>query len=1016
MRELLHYNVTFNQPEWLILLALVPLAWWLGRRSLRAGGLMPGLAALAIRSLVLIGLVLAIAEVQISRVSSRVNVFYLVDRSLSISPEELDRAIDFVNASMESRDRKRGDRVGVIAFGRDPSLLASLVEDPPQLPKRTEADVDPEHTNLADALKLAQASFPPDGAKRVVILSDGNQNYGDALAQARGLAEAAIGIDVVPLGHPDGPDVSLEKIAVSGEPRQGAPFEVRVVLDNAGHDAADRPQAVSGHLTVERRAGESTQIVSDERVTLEPGKRVFALREQLDTPDFYTYEARFVADDPSDDVQTRNNRATGFAHVRGQGRVLIVEDGAHRGQFDFLADRLRTEGLHVSVEPGSQLFGNLAELQRYDTVLLANVPRAGLNEVENVNQVSDEQIEVLVRNTQQMGSGLVMLGGSNSFGAGNWADTALEKAMPLDFHVKGLKVVPVGAIVLVVDRSGSMTGEKLEMSKAAALAAAAQLGDRDFLGVVSFDVAAEWAVPMARASDRERIARQIARLGAGGGTNMYPGMELAFAALRVTEASVKHMILLTDGQTEGTGYPQLAAAIRRAGITISTVAVGDDSARDLLASVAGAGGGKFYYARSAGALPRIFMNETRRVARPLVYEDARGFSPRVTFAHEMLRGVGDTLPPITGLVMTTPKDSPLVEVSLVSPKPDAQTPLLASWTYGLGKVVALTTDAGNRWAHAWTRWQDYDRLFGQIVRWSLRPTDDENRFVVTTQSHDGKTRVVATALDEDASSADRLELVGSLVRPDMTSEPVVLHKTAPGRYIGEFASEAPGNYLVAIATGFQLAPLRFAVSVGFSPEFKDRTTNAAFLRALAATAPKGGTAGNVLAMADADAPHATDGSASVFRSGLSLGANSRDAWQLLAFLASCMFFADVLVRRVQLSPTWLAARFRRARRPEQEKLDTRETASRLRSRKQQVADQLNRRQAASRFAPPDDSQLPAPALSAPNASHLADSPTSTVPDASKEGEHNEYIARLLKAKLGARQSRRGASLADRREE
>ncbi|HEV3137223.1 MAG TPA: VWA domain-containing protein, partial [Pirellulales bacterium] len=622
-----------------------------------------------------------------------------------------------------------------------------------------ESTVDREHTNLAGAMKLAQASFPHDTARRIVIISDGNQNMGDAIKQARALAEAGIGIDVVPIRSAAESDVAVEKVVIPADVRRGQPFDLHAVLSNtAGRGQPSAP--VEGRMQIIRKTGNREQTISDQAITLEPGKRVFRIREEIEQPDFYTYEARFVPNDPGHDATLQNNQATGFTHVRGSGQVLLLEDFEHRGDFDLMVERLRTMNLEVTVRTTrpEELFTDLAQLQSFDTVLLANVPR---------EQFSDAQVEILVRNTQSMGSGLVMLGGENSFGAGGWTNTPLEEAMPVDFQIKNAKVAPVGALVLVIDRSGSMAGGKLEMAKASAIATARQLGDQDFLGVVAFDGDADWVARLTRASLRDQIAARVERLGAGGGTNMYPGMTMAFHALSSCNASVKHMILLTDGNTEGSGYTQLAQAIRHAGITISAIAVGDDAARPLLEEIAQKGGGKFYAAKDPRTLPRIFQKEARRVARPLVFEREQGFQPQIRFPHEMIQGIDGQLPPITGYVLTHPKTNPLVEIALISPLPGGtnDNSILASWTYGLGRAVVFTTDTGKRWATSWTGWAGYDKLFSQVVRWSMRPTEDSGKFTVSTDVQDSKVKVVVTALDKDDEFLNFLNLGSTVVGP-----------------------------------------------------------------------------------------------------------------------------------------------------------------------------------------------------------------------------------------------------------
>ena len=219
--------------------------------------------------------------------------------------------------------------------------------------------------------------------------------------------------------------------------------------------------------------------------------------------------------------------------------------------------------------------------------------------------------------------------------------------------------------------------------------------------------------------------------------------------MRRTESAVKHMILLTDGETMGSGYPELAARMLQEGITVSSVAVGEDADRKLMQSIAQAGGGNYYFVNSPRAIPRIFQREARRVARSLLYENESGIEVRVKTSHEMLSGI-DRLPPIKGYVLTRKKENPLVETVLVAAKPGGEEnrTILAGWNYGLGRAVAFTTDAGLKWTSDWGGSPTAGKLIAQVVRWSMRPSGGSGRLTAAFKPEEGKMRVVVTALDE----------------------------------------------------------------------------------------------------------------------------------------------------------------------------------------------------------------------------------------------------------------------------
>ncbi|NLE36640.1 MAG: VWA domain-containing protein [Pirellulaceae bacterium] len=938
------HGLTFQSPSYLVLLALIPALWVWTYARLASLGPFRRIVALSMRSLVLGLLVLAMAEVQWVRKSDRLTVLYLLDQSLSIPPERREAMIDYVNRAVEEHLKNR-DRAGVIVFGRDSAIEIPPVEHRIHIPGRIESPLDPENTNLAGALRLAQATFPEDAAKRIVIVSDGNENLGDAVRQAQHVSGAGVGIDVVPVYYNNRADVVVERLSAPGNLRPGQPFDLKVVVENTAEPNGGRSGEITGRLVVHRRLDDQSVELSNEPVSLPPGKKVFSIRQQGNTPGSYAFDVRFVPDRPEDDGIPQNNRATAIAHVHGKGRVLLIEDHENRGEFDHLAERLRKQDLEVTVQPTNRLFAELADLQPYDTVLLANVPR---------EHFTDRQIEMLVGNTQDLGAGLVMLGGPNSFGAGGWTNTAVEKAMPVDFQIKNLKVVPSGAIVLVIDRSGSMSGEKLELCKAAALATVKTLGERDYVGVVVFDSDADWAVRMTRAGNRDAIARRIRNIGIGGGTNMRPGMELGHRGLVSVNTAVKHMVVLTDGQTMGEGYSQLAARIRKDDITISTVAVGEGADVPLLDRIAHIGGGKLSRVRNPKALPRIFMQEARRIARPLIYKNDDGVRPTVQYNHDMVRGLEDALPPIRGFVMTTLKQNPLVEVSLLSPLPkdERNSSILASWLYGSGRAVALTTDAGARWATDWTGWENYDKLFGQIVRWSMRPTDSSGKYTVSTRIEDGEAEVAITALDKDDEFLNFLSPAAGAIGPDLRPIDLRIEQTAPGRYVGRFPADKVGSYFVLVSPRVGEAPLRVGLNVPYSREFRDRSTNKSLLTEMATMTPRGGKPGEII---EAEGDVRDDSiepllAVNPFRRDLKRATSYQEAWHYLAFLAGCLFFFDVFVRRVQVSFAWVRPAVARVgnlvlrRTPE---AASPEVMGRLRSRKAEVSGQLDKLREAS---------------------------------------------------------------------
>ncbi|MCL4202884.1 MAG: VWA domain-containing protein [Pirellulaceae bacterium] len=1012
-------DIGFEKPHYLWLLVLLLPLWWFSFRSLSGLGPFRRLFALGFRTLVLLLIVLSLAEVQMLRVSDRVTVTYLLDQSESIPREQRQLMLDFVRQSVQEHRRvDRQDCAGVIVFGRDAVVeIPPFDDDIPLISLESAVGLRTDATNLAAALKMAHATFPEDSANRIVVVSDGNENLGDARAVARSLTDQGIGIDVVPVRLERRGEVLVEKVTLPTDIRRGQPIEARVVIDNLTAPTESHDGTVRGKLRLVRQMGRQEQLLNpgSQDVELRPGKNVFSFEHTIDEVAAYRYQAVFVPDNPEHDLQTQNNQASAFTHVRGKGSVLLIEDAQNRGEFDHLVQRLRANNIEVSVEASDELFTSPAELLGYDSVILANVPRSTGTEVDNVSSFSDEQIRMLVRNTEQFGCGLVMLGGQNSFGAGGWANTELEKAMPVDFQIRNQKIRAVGALVMVMHASEMAQGNHWQ--KVISREAITPLGPMDYCGMIHWGMGREewlWggAQGLIRVGDqKKKMMARVDRMTPGDMPDFDPGMKMALAAFnRLTDASVKHMIIISDGDPTPPGFMTLAG-YRQAGVKISTVAVGTHgpAGHTTLQNIANATGGQYYVVTNPKALPRIFQIEARRVARPLI-KDLNDVPPVIDYPHEMLQGIDAPLPPLKGFVMTTVKANPLVEVALVSPDPPSpeNATVLAAWNYGLGRSVAFTTDAGKRWAQAWTDWENYDKFFSQMIRWSMRPVHDEGKYTIATDIRDGKVRVVVTALDKDDQFQNFLNMAATVVDPELDDFEVGIRQIAPGRYQGEFDADKAGSYFVTISPGPGKAPILAGVNVPYSSEFREFQTNLPMLESLAAMTPKEGQSGQV---ADADLSRdqfETLLSFDTFREGLRRAVSRQDIWPIVLLIVAGVFWGDVFIRRVTVhfywvvpAASWLIARV--VRRQAEVTADV--VIERLRSQKAAIGQQIDERRAAARFEPqldeaaggPDpDEVLRDAAVPAPQ------TPPRPREETPVSGEQDSsYTARLLEAKKKA---------------
>jgi hypothetical protein len=514
--------------------------------------------------------------------------------------------------------------------------------------------------------------------------------------------------------------------------------------------------------------------------------------------------------------------------------------------------------------------------------------------------------------------------------------------------------------------------------------------------------------------DRQKeMVSRIGRMTPGDMPDFDPAMKKAITEFESNPASVKHMIIISDGDPSPPA-PSIIARFQKASVTCSTVAIGSHGPAEsgLLQRIANQTGGKYYAVNNPKAIPKIFQRESRRVARPLILEER--FQPYILPAargHEMLQNIDGPLPELGGFVMTTVKENPLVEVLIRSPKPgeDSNATILAAWTYGAGKTCVFTSDSGQRWANNWTEWENYNKFYSQMIRWAMRPVNEEGKFTVATEVKDGKVRVVVTALKDDDEFLNFLNMSGVGADPDLKNLQLSMQQEAPGRYVGEFDADKAGSYLLAINTGMGGAPLLTGITVPYSAEYRERESNEAVLKDLARVIPKGsnGEPGAVIdGPLDRDSVPALVRSHDSFRRTLQKANSSQDIWPIFLMVAGVIFLGDVFVRRVQVNFDWIAPAaiwgWNRLLRRDQE-VAADERMDRLRNLKATVSNQLDERRAAARFEPQVDADTPGRDLDEVLNDAAASGSSQPPPLARPTGplpqtEEESYTERLLKAK------------------
>jgi uncharacterized membrane protein len=967
--------------------------------------------------------------------TDRLTVIYLLDQSESIPAEQRDQMLLYAAKQVKAHRRvETNDMAGVIIFGTTAKLESAPFDgDIPTLGEiESGFDLDTTKTSIEAALKLASASFPESTARRVVIITDGNENVGDSLSIAQAMADEGIGIDVLPVSLLADSDVAVEKIVLPSDLRKGQEFEARVIV-NYSNPAGTDAKPVKGQLVLSPTSTNSELPVIEKQVQLKPGKNIFAFQHKIEQAAVFTFEAKFVPDaEPGNealDMISQNNRASAFSHVRGKGRVLLIEDGFNENEFLNLIRALQSNSIEVDVISTKNLFRSAAELLQYDSVVLANVPKAsgedssGGDAPAQVEAFSNAQVQMLVDNCEQFGCGIVMIGGDRAFGAGGWSNTLLEKAMPVDFQIKNDKVSAVGALAMMMH--GCEMADANFWQVQIAKEALKVLGPMDYCGVIDwsdFGGKPRWMWKLPSGVDRvygnrKRMSGLISRMSTGDMPDFNAPMQVMLSGLKNCDASMKHVIIISDGDpTPPT--PSLLQKFVDEKIKISTCAVGTHgpAGSTPLQRISNITGGSYYVIKDPRALPQIYQREARRVAKPVIRESKSGFSVIKTplgGSHEILSGIDvNALPPFIGYVMTTVKKNSLVEQLAISSDPDdggENSTLLATWRYGNGRTTVFTSDAGYKWTSTWLDTSQYDQMFVQAVRHSMRPITQSANFNVATEHRDGVARVVITALDDNDEFINFLDIAGSGIGPDGKNLPLEFQPLGPGRYVAETRVEGSGNFLASIFPGEGYERLTTGVNIAYSSEYSDRDSNMALIQALAQNKPRGGEPGEVveenIANASLDGPTEFNS----FRPTLTAAVGIEDIWPLLVVICGLTFAADVFVRRVAVSFEWLAPAFERVMTSiglKQKEEKPAASISRLKSRKAEIEKEIESRRASTKFEPSPDVQVSGKEkLDEILSSEMAKTPAAP-PKIKRETENNEeeqYTSRLLAAKKKAQE-------------
>lgn len=756
-------GIQADSPWALLLLApWVVYIWWMLRHTPRLHGKRK-LAVVATRAVILLLLIAIAAGASPYRTVEQRNVVFLADRSASMKDQEALGA--WIAEAWASKPE--GDYGGILSTGLhavvDRPLTEAPLANPSEYVFRTE--LDDSFTDLSKGLQLSAAMLSEQGGGRIVLLSDGSENAGDALRGARLLKDAGIAVDVVELTSVLERDAAIDELQVPNSLKQGETFSFQLTIQSTFAGEA------------ELRLFEDDRPITTASVQLETGENRFALQGIAKDSGFHRFRAELYA--PGDE-QSANNAAYAFSRVSGPPIVLIVEGTP--GSSENIEAALTASLIgHETIIP-EQLSVELASYAAYDSIILHNVP---------ATRIAEKPMEWLSKATRDYGVGLLMLGGEDSFGLGGYFQTPVERALPVYMDLQGRKQIPSLGLVLVIDRSGSMADGKLELAKEAAMRTVELLRDVDTVGVVAFDSTPWWVVEPTPLTDRDEVLEKIQGIQPEGGTEIYTALDAGYKGLLDINAQRKHMILLTDGQSSTSmNYATITDAMNENLMTLSTVAVGEGSDQALLQKLANDGKGRYYYTQDQSTLPAIFSRETVLMSRTYIVDGT--IAPSVGDAGDWRTLWDGGVPKLQAYVATTPKE--MAEVALWSPDGD---PLLARWTFGAGRSVAWTSDMTGKWSPEWVKWDRFPEALTEWVKWTF-PQFDSSPYRVSASMDGGSGKLIVESTGDEYAAGSAGGLAASLEGTDGEISAERLMPVAPGRYEAQLETLEPGAYLTQI--------------------------------------------------------------------------------------------------------------------------------------------------------------------------------------------------------------------------
>ena len=764
---------------WVLGFLVLPLGWMIfeWRRTRRS-------LALILKTLTVIAIILALSEPELSLPQTKMAVAVLVDTSASLSQQDLSRASQLADELERARGRHW---LRILPFARSVRNAAPEEQQHGWRFQYTAGEAG-QATDLEAGVREAIASLPSGLVPRLLLISDGKENAGSVTRATWQAQSLGIPIDTIALkGRPE-PTLRLETVSLPTVAFTGERFPIDMTISSPADVTATVQLSAEGKM------------LGSDTVKLERGSNQVRVHARITAAGALSLSGRLQAGNSG---EARFDRAM---TLRRPKLLYISQDPA--GTETNLMQTLSADEFDVD-RTSDVMHGTLAD---YQLLVLNNIDMEGLAEPRK------NEIEKFVK----QGGGLLVIGGEhNVYNEAKKTEDALDRTLPAKLAPPRS---PEGtAVVLIIDKSSSMEGRKIELARLAAIGVVDNLRPVDMVGVLIFDNSFQWAVPIRRAEDKAMIKRLIAGIVPDGGTQIAPALAEAYRRVLPARATFKHIVLLTDGISEEGDSLDLSKEAAAQHVTISTVGLGQDVNRAYLEKVATMADGKSYFLSEPAGLEQILLKDVMEHTGSTAVE--KSLRPVVEKNADILDGVGiDTAPALKGYVRFISK--PSADTIL---KIDEKDPLLVRWQYGLGRAVVFTSDAKSRWAADWVAWKGFDRFWTNTFR-DLLPPSDTGEAKVGFDSASGDL-VVNYQLGSDVEAPAQLPPI-YIFGPNGFQHPLPITELADQAYRGRI-------HIGQLQGLFRIRPLeesRAFPEVGFyrqEQELQDYGSNPFLLRSMA---------------------------------------------------------------------------------------------------------------------------------------------------------------------------------------